>query len=85
MDDMTRQRRPDPPTAVVPVRPIVTWLTACWAVALVAVLLVPDWRHGDRSWWPWSAASGLALGVAWLAAVQAADHAVRTADPADPS
>lgn len=64
---MTRPSRPDPPTVVVPVRRIVTWLTAGWAVALVLSLALPALREPGHEWWPWSAACGMALGVAWLA------------------
>jgi len=34
-----------------------------WAVALVATLVVPDLRTGDRHWWPWACVAGLALGL----------------------
>lgn len=34
-----------------------------WAVALVVTLLVPSLHEGERSWWPWTCAAGLALGV----------------------
>jgi hypothetical protein len=40
--------------------------TACWSVALVVVLAVPDLHRGERSWWPWTCVCGIALGVfAW--------------------
>lgn len=39
---------------------------AVWALALVVVLLVPDLRTGERSWWPWTCVTGIALGLfAW--------------------
>lgn len=37
--------------------------SALWAVALVVTLVVPELRTGDRSWWPWSCVTGLALGA----------------------
>jgi Protein of unknown function (DUF2530) len=40
--------------------------TALWLVALVVSLAVPTLHHGSRSWWPWTALSGLLLGVAGL-------------------
>lgn len=50
----------------VPTRTIVLVGTAIWAVALVVTLLVPALHTGDRSWWPWCCATGVALGAfAW--------------------
>jgi Protein of unknown function (DUF2530) len=50
----------------VPARTIVLVGTAIWAVALVVTLLVPALHTGDRSWWPWSCVTGIALGAfAW--------------------
>ncbi len=34
-----------------------------WAVALVVTLLVPALHTGERSWWPWTCVSGIALGL----------------------
>jgi hypothetical protein len=40
--------------------------TAAWTVALLVTLAVPDLRSGDRSWWPWTCVTGIALGLfAW--------------------
>ncbi|MGL5818996.1 MAG: DUF2530 domain-containing protein [Phycicoccus sp.] len=37
-----------------------------WAVALVVVLAVPALHTGERSWWPWTCVTGIALGLfAW--------------------
>lgn len=50
----------------VPTRTIVVVGTAIWAVALVVTLLVPALHTGDRSWWPWTCVTGIALGAfAW--------------------
>jgi hypothetical protein len=54
------------PLAVDSVR-IVVGGTALFAVALVVTLLVPALHSGDRDWWPWACASGLALGLIGLA------------------
>ncbi len=36
-------------------------------VALVLVLIVPDWHSGERSWWPLTCGYGLGLGIiGWL-------------------
>lgn len=43
--------------------------TAIWAVALVVTLVVPALRTGERSWWPWTCATGVLLGLAGLAYV----------------
>ncbi|MGL5930428.1 MAG: DUF2530 domain-containing protein, partial [Dermatophilaceae bacterium] len=40
--------------------------TAVWASALVVVLAVPALHTGERSWWPWTCVTGMALGLfAW--------------------
>ena len=37
-----------------------------WVLALVVTLVVPSLHTGDRSWWPWTCVSGIALGaIAW--------------------
>lgn len=36
---------------------------ACWAVALLVVLLVPALREGERDWWVWVPVAGLGLGA----------------------
>lgn len=38
-----------------------------WVVALVAILLVPSWHSGERSWWPWVPLCGIILGsLGWV-------------------
>ena len=50
----------------VPTRTIVAVGTGLWAVALVLTLLVPSLHEGERSWWPWTCVTGIALGAfAW--------------------
>jgi hypothetical protein len=50
----------------VPIRPFVAVGIGLWAVALVVTLVVPGLHTGDRSWWPWTCVTGLALGAfAW--------------------
>lgn len=50
----------------VPTRAIVLVGTSLWTVALVVTLLVPALHTGERSWWPWTCVTGIALGVfAW--------------------
>lgn len=56
------------PTAAVdvPTRMLVAVGTAIWALGLVVTLVVPALHEGDRSWWPWSCVTGIALGAfAW--------------------
>jgi hypothetical protein len=48
---------------VVPTRTLALVGTALWAVALVVTLVVPALHTGERSWWPWSCVTGIALGV----------------------
>ena len=47
----------------VPTRTIVLVGTAAWTLALVLTLLVPELRTGERSWWPWTCVTGIALGA----------------------
>jgi Protein of unknown function (DUF2530) len=54
-------RQPTQPVAVDTSRIILAGL-ACWAVALVVVLAVPDLHTGRRDWWPWACVTGLVLG-----------------------
>ena len=53
---------PSPPVTV-PSKVVVAVGTAAWSVALVITLLVPALHTGDRSWWPWTCVTGIALGV----------------------
>jgi Protein of unknown function (DUF2530) len=55
------RRQPTQPVAVDTWRIILAGL-ACWAVALVVVLAVPDLHAGRRDWWPWACVTGLILG-----------------------
>ena len=55
------RRQPTQPVAVDTSRIILAGL-ACWAVALVVVLAVPDLHTGRRDWWPWACVTGLVLG-----------------------
>ncbi|HET6967777.1 MAG TPA: DUF2530 domain-containing protein, partial [Ornithinibacter sp.] len=47
----------------VPTRSIVLVGTALWALALVVTLVVPALHTGERSWWPWTCVTGIALGA----------------------
>ena len=49
---------------------VVRWGLALWALALVAVLVVPSLRSDGRGWWVWGPVAGLVLvglGYAYLA------------------
>jgi hypothetical protein len=37
--------------------------TACWAVALVVLLVFRSALPGDARWWLWTCAAGLAMGL----------------------
>lgn len=51
--------------------PHIIWVgLTLWAIALVLTLVVPTLHTGDRSWWPWTAVSGLVLGGLGLAYVR---------------
>ena len=62
---------PDPtrPVAVDTARIVLVGL-ACWAVALVVVLVVPSLHTGTRDWWPWTCVAGLVLGLLGLGYVR---------------
>ena len=47
----------------VPTRQIIVAGSVVWALALVATLIIPALHSGDRSWWPWTCVTGLALGL----------------------
>ena len=47
----------------VPTQRIVLAGTVGWAVALLVSLVIPALHTGDRAWWPWCAAAGVALGL----------------------
>ncbi|MBM6403252.1 DUF2530 domain-containing protein [Phycicoccus sp. CSK15P-2] len=54
----------EPPT--VPTRTLALVGTGLWALALLVTLAVPALHTGERSWWPWTCVTGIALGVfAW--------------------
>lgn len=60
------RRRPDPPPLRTDDRKTVLVGTAVWAVLLVVTLVGRDDLGGDRGWWPWSCAAGVALGLVGL-------------------
>lgn len=41
-----------------------------WLMALVITLVVPSLHGGVRHWWPWSCATGAALGLVALGYVR---------------
>ena len=60
-------RRPDPPPLATNDRVIVLVGIGLWLVALVAALVMHDRLAGDgRTWWIWTAATGIGLGLAGL-------------------
>ncbi|MCU1536881.1 MAG: hypothetical protein JWP82_1232 [Humibacillus sp.] len=46
----------------VPMLRVVEVGLACWALALVVILVVPPLHEGNRSSWPWTCVAGLVLG-----------------------
>ena len=53
----------------VPTRRIIAVGMILWGIALVVTLAVPALHTGERSWWPWTCAFALGLGVFGLAYV----------------
>ena len=52
-----------PPEASLRTITVVHWGMVLWAALLVVLLVAPDLRSGDRSWWVWVPVSGLGLGL----------------------
>ena len=36
--------------------------TSAWLLALITTVVVPTLHQGERSWWPWTCVTGIALG-----------------------
>ena len=62
----------------VPTRPIIGVGIGLWVLALVVTLVVPELHTGDRSWWPWTCVTGIALGAfAWWFVGRGHENAAR--------
>ena len=60
--------RPSPPPPLEANDQLVIWVgTACWAVALVVLLVVRDSLPPGQRWWIWTCVCGVAFGLfaAW--------------------
>jgi Protein of unknown function (DUF2530) len=57
-----RPRRPAPPPREADDRLVTAIITACWAVALVVLLIVRGTLPADSRWWVWTCVTGLVLG-----------------------
>ena len=56
--------RPSPPPPLEANDQVVIWVgTACWAVALVVLLIVRDSLPPGQRWWIWTCACGVAFGL----------------------
>lgn len=70
---MSQQPPAPPPAAPEPVHvpgvAIALAGTGLWALALLVTLLVSDLHTGARSWWPWTCACGVVLGLLAAAAI----------------
>lgn len=64
------EARPPLEPLPVPMPRIIEVGLGLWLVALVVILLVPALHEGSRSWWPWGAVAGLALGLIGYAYVR---------------
>jgi hypothetical protein len=42
---------------------IIMWGISAWLLALIVTVAVPGLHQGERSWWPWTCVTGIALGV----------------------
>jgi hypothetical protein len=55
---------PSPPPPLEADDQVVIWVgTACWAVALVVLLIVRDSLPADQRWWIWTCVCGVAFGL----------------------
>ena len=56
--------RPSPPPPLEANDQVVIWVgTACWAVALVVLLIVRSYIPPGQRWWIWTALAGLVMGL----------------------
>ena len=56
--------RPSPPPPLEANDQVVIWVgTACWAVALVVLLIVRDSLPAGQRWWIWTCVCGVAFGI----------------------
>ena len=65
---MTETRRPEPRPAPPPPleaneRLVTGSITACWAVALIVLVIIRGSLPGDARWWLWTCVTGLAMGL----------------------
>ena len=59
-----RATRPSPPPPLEANDQVVIWVgTACWAVALVVLLIVRDSLPAGQRWWIWTCVCGVAFGI----------------------
>lgn len=56
-------RRPAPPPKEADDRLVTAVGTACWAVALVVLLIFRSALPGDARWWLWTCTAGLVMGL----------------------
>ena len=56
--------RPSPPPPLEANDQVVIWVgTACWAVALVVLLIIRDSLPAGQRWWIWTCVCGVAFGL----------------------
>jgi hypothetical protein len=65
---VTETRRPEPRPAPPPPleaneRLVTRSITACWAVALIVLVIVRGSLPADARWWLWTCVTGLAMGL----------------------
>ncbi len=65
---MTETRRPEPRPAPPPPleaneRLVTGSITACWAVALIVLVIIRGSLPADARWWLWTCVTGLAMGL----------------------
>jgi hypothetical protein len=58
-----RVRRPAPPPKEADDRLVTAIGTACWAVALVVLLIFRSALPGNARWWLWTCGTGVAMGL----------------------
>jgi ABC-type nickel/cobalt efflux system permease component RcnA len=59
-----QEERPEPPPPLEANDQLVTAVfTACWAVALIVLLIVRTSLPASSRWWIWTCAAGLAMGL----------------------
>ena len=60
---VSRSRLPAPPPLEANDQAVTTVITACWAVALVVLLVLREQIPPGQRWWIWTCVAGVVMGL----------------------